>query len=132
MICSGRDNRIAQLAACEDQSLLVHRGAFMSPAEQLQRERISRLATTLTLEWMAESYAFLLSLTPADVQSRALAAMKGEMRMARQDQVDLLDPALPPEQARLEAAWFREAFDEAAATVELRLGLGRRASNKGY
>ena len=113
----------------KDEWFLVYRSPFMSPAEQLLRERITCLATTVALEWMAESYALLLRALPPDLQSRARMEMKSKLQSARQEQNDLLDRTLPAAQARLQAAWFREAFDEAAATVEQRLGLGPPAES---
>ena len=95
----------------------------MTPEHELLRTKMTLVAQEVLLEWMTESYDFLLSLTPADVQARALRAMKDALKTSRQDQTDMRDELLPIEQANLQAALFREAFDEAASKIEKQLGL---------
>ena len=95
----------------------------MSPEDELLRARMNLVAHEFLLDWMAESYEFLLKLSSPDVRSRARKAMKERLQTSRQDQTDMQDDQLPPEQAKLQAALFREAFDEAAQKIEAKLGL---------
>ena len=95
----------------------------MSPEHELLRTRMTLVAHEILLEWVTESYDFLLSLSPPAVQARALRAMKDALQTSRQDQTDMRDELLPPEQANLQSSLFREAFDEAAQKIEVKLGL---------
>ena len=81
------------------------------------------VAQEILLEWLADSYEFLLSLSSIDAQARALKAMRENLQTSRQEFSDLHDPLIAPEVARIQAALFREAFDEAAQRIEKRLGL---------
>ena len=95
----------------------------MSPEHDLLRARMTLVAQEFLLDWVTDSYEFLLSLTSPEVQSRALKAMRAKLQTSRQDQTNMQDELLPPEQAKLQAALFREAFDEAAQRIEKKLGL---------
>jgi hypothetical protein len=95
----------------------------MTPEHDLLRARMTLAAHEFLLEWVTESYDFLLSISPPDVQARALRAMKDALQNSRQDQTDMRDELLPPEQSNLQASLFREAFDEAAKSIEKKLGL---------
>ena len=95
----------------------------MSPEHDILRARMTLVAQEFLLDWVTDSYEFLLSLTSPEIQSRALKAMKDALQTSRQDQTDMQDELLPPEQAKLQAALFREAFDEAAQKIEKKLGL---------
>ena len=95
----------------------------MPPKHDLLRARMSLVAHEVLLEWVTDSYEFLLTLSSSEVQSSARKAMKERMQTSRQDQTDMLDPQLPLKVANLQAALFREAFDEAAQKIERQLGL---------
>ena len=95
----------------------------MTPEHDLLRARMNLVAHEFLLDWVTESYAFLLRLSSSEVRSRALMAMKENLQTSRQDQTDMRDPLLPIEVANLQAALFREAFDEVAKKIEQRLGL---------
>ena len=95
----------------------------MTPEHDLLRARMSLVAHEVLLEWVTDSYEFLLMLSSSEVQSVARKAMKERMQTSRQDQTDMLDPQLPLKVANLQAALFREAFDEAAQKIERQLGL---------
>ena len=95
----------------------------MPPKHDLLRARMSLVAHEVLLEWVTDSYEFLLMLSSSEVQSVARKAMKERMQTSRQDQTDMLDPQLPLKVANLQAALFREAFDEAAQKIEKQLGL---------
>lgn len=95
----------------------------MTPEHELLRARIDLVAHEFLLDWVTDSYEYLLSLTSAEIQARARKAMKGALQTSRQDQTDMQDELLPPEQAKLQAALFREAFDAAALKIEKKLGL---------
>ena len=96
------------------------------PSRELLRARMTLVAQEFLLDWLVDSHRFLLSLSSAEATSRSLAAMRDALQRSRQDQTDMLDQNLPPDQARLQAAMFREAFDEAAVLIETRLGLPTR------
>ena len=95
----------------------------MTQEHDLLRSRMSLVAHEVLLEWVTDSYEFLLMLSSSEVQSVARKAMKERMQTSRQDQTDMLDPQLPLKVANLQAALFREAFDEAAQKIEKQLGL---------
>lgn len=95
----------------------------MTPKDDLLRARMTQVAQEVLLDWVTDSYIFLLMLSSSEVQSSARKAMKERMQTSRQDQTDMQDERLPPEQAKLQAALFREAFDDAAQKIEKKLGL---------
>ena len=95
----------------------------MTPKDDLLRARMRQVAQEVLLDWVTDNYIFLLMLSSSEVQSSARKAMKERMQTSRQDQTDMQDERLPPEQAKLQAALFREAFDDAAQKIEKKLGL---------
>lgn len=95
----------------------------MTPTDELQRARLRQVAAETLLEWLAGKYSGLLWLAESGLRSRLLTEVRDSLDQTRQEYVDLLDQRLPPAEARLQAAMFREAFDEAAQVVERQLGL---------
>lgn len=93
------------------------------PDYKLQHAQMTQAAQGLLLDWMAESYRYLLSRASPTQQLHCLMAMRGSLEKARQEYADFRDPRLPPEQAKPQGALLREAFDEAARKIEQALGL---------
>lgn len=98
-------------------------------SEEQKIAQLRLLGQAAVLEWLADSYAFLHSISLLPIRSRAEKAMKDGFSTHRQECLDLATDLeatpLPPDQARLQASTYREAFDEAARVVEkaLRISL---------